>query len=83
MPVPAIASHTTKTPKTQPIAKKPPPPTPKPKDEFLFGSAVASYQVEKGLDKSDWKQWERKRNFLGKTRNQKAPVRSLPASSRA
>jgi beta-glucosidase len=36
-------------------------------DDFLFGAAVASYQVEAGLHRSDWHKFEGRRGLLGTT----------------
>ena len=33
-------------------------------DKFLFGTAVASYQVEGGIYNNDWTIWENKSNSV-------------------
>ena len=33
-------------------------------DKFLFGTAVASYQVEGGIYNNDWTIWENKNNSV-------------------
>ena len=33
-------------------------------DRFLFGTAVASYQVEGGIYNNDWTIWENKKNSI-------------------
>ncbi len=49
-------------PPTQPAPLKPVP------DGFLFGAAVAGYQVERGLTTSDWRDWEGTTKWFGQPR---------------